>query len=210
MKVNFFKYLGIALLVIIICFFMVGILNTKVPITERYKIKKYVSDNYSALSVRNIKKTSDNGYELSVESDGSELSLKQSINCYKKLLDHISDEKMSLANATVTFSIREKNDSGPETIILSNHSGFSDDFKYSALSYVHVADISNNLLILNDYAEEVQELRILEISDPVLPDLEKFEALKSLVIANCYNSKGEDIISDELVERLQEKGVEYN
>jgi hypothetical protein len=40
MKVNFFKCLGIALLVIIICVFMIGILNTKVPITERYKIKK--------------------------------------------------------------------------------------------------------------------------------------------------------------------------
>ncbi|SFC61608.1 hypothetical protein [Ruminococcus albus] len=209
-KVNVFKCLGIALLLIVIGSFIIGILNRNVPITEQYKIKKFISDNHSAFSLKEIKGASDNGYELFVEFDGSELSLKESVMCYKKLLDYFSDEKMSLANAPVTFSIREINDSGPETIILSNRSGLSDDFKYSDLSSVHVSEISNNLLILNEYAEEIQELKIIGITDPVLPDLDQFEALKSLVISNCYNSKGEDILSEELVERLHEKGVEYN
>lgn len=210
-KISFFKCFIIALFIIgIIIFLIFALSNKSVPIGERNKIKEFISNNYSSFSLKDIDKGANDGYEISVEFDGPELTLSDSVTCYKELLDYVSEEKMTLYNVPITFEIRAGNDSSPTTIILSDRSDFTEEFNYSYLRYVHVSSIANDLSILDDYSKEIQELKIFEMSDPHLPDIEQFEALKKLTVSGCHNSNGEDILSKELIGKLEEKGIEYN
>ena len=187
------------LLIVGICFITILMPEKLLSFREMRSVKRIITNsNYNSIGFTGVTKGKYDGYEFDFEiyDRSSDNTLDEALDCYTKMLDYIAENDMSLNNKVITFRLREKNESGPGTIEISNYCKQTDSFDFRSVRYVSVHCCSTDLSPLERCTETINYISISDIPDLKMPDLTTFSKLKDVDISNCTDDNGNTILSD--------------
>lgn len=100
-----------SLLIVSFCVINILLPEKTLEYSEMKSIKSVIkNNNYDSIGFKGVTKGKYNGYkfEFEIYDRSSDDTLDEALDCYIKILNHISENDLSINNKVISFNLREK------------------------------------------------------------------------------------------------------